>query len=106
MGRTVSQDPPPGVQLPLTEELAAVFARMSGLLLSQETVDTVLGLITSLAAETVPGSGGPGVPPGDEGGHRTAGAATDPLVERADALQYELDEGPCLAAAAVRQVVR
>jgi GAF domain-containing protein len=102
----VNPDLPSGVQLPLADELAAVFARMSGLLLSQETVDTVLGLITSLAVETVPGSTGAGVTLIDDRGRRESSAATDPLVERADALQYELDEGPCLAAAALRQVVR
>jgi GAF domain-containing protein len=90
----------------LADELAAVFARMSGLLLSAETVDTVLGLITALAVETVPGAVGAGVTLIDDGGHRTTSSATDPLVERADELQYELDEGPCLAAAALRQVVR
>jgi GAF domain-containing protein len=98
--------PPPGADLPLADELTAVFARMSGLLLSQETVDTVLGLITSLALETIPQAAGAGVTLIDPWGRRTTSAATDPLVERADALQYTLDEGPCLAAAALRQVVR
>jgi GAF domain-containing protein len=102
----VIPDPPSGVDLPLTRELTAVFARMSGLLLSQETVDTVLGLITSLAVETVPGADGAGVTLVDEWGRRESSAATDPFVERADAQQYELDEGPCLASAALRQVVR
>jgi GAF domain-containing protein len=102
----VSPDPPSGIDLPLTQELTAVFARMSGLLLSRETVDTVLGLITSLAVETVPGADGAGLTLVDEWGRRKSSAATDPLVERADAQQYELDEGPCLASAALRQVVR
>jgi GAF domain-containing protein len=102
----VDPSPPPRADLPLAEELSAVFARMSGLLLSRETVDTVLGMITALALETVPGSVGAGVTLVDEWGRRTSSAATDPLVERADALQYTLDEGPCLAAAALRQVVR
>lgn len=39
---------------------AAVFARMSGVLLSEQTVTTVLELITSLAKDTLPGSAGAG----------------------------------------------
>ncbi|MGY1605358.1 GAF domain-containing protein [Geodermatophilus sp. SYSU D00815] len=91
--------------LPLADELSVVFARMSGLLLSTETVTTALGLVTSLAADTVPGASGAGVSILDELARRTSGA-TDERVERADALQYDLDEGPCLAATALRQVVR
>jgi GAF domain-containing protein len=96
---------PTGSPLPLADELAAVSARMSGLLLTRETVRTALGLVTSLAVETVPGSSGAGITLVDERGRRTS-AATDEHVQRADALQYEQDEGPCLAAIALRQVVR
>jgi len=96
---------PSGSALPLADELAAVSARMSGLLLTHETVTTALGLVTSLAVQTVPGSVGSGVSLVDESGRRTS-AATDDRVERADALQYERDEGPCLAATALRQVIR
>jgi GAF domain-containing protein len=100
-------DPPvlPTAALPLTDELSAVSARMSGLLLSRETVTSALSLITSVAVETMPGAVGAGVTILDEQGRRTS-AATDPRVERADALQYEYDEGPCLAAVALRQLVR
>ncbi|SFF32400.1 GAF and ANTAR domain-containing protein [Blastococcus tunisiensis] len=91
--------------LPLTDELAGAFARMSGLLLTQETVDTALGLLSALAQETIPGSTGAGVSIID-GGRRVSSGATDEQVRRADALQYELDEGPCLAAASLRDVVR
>jgi GAF domain-containing protein len=101
----VNRPPSTAAVLPLTEELSAVSARMSGLLLSQETVTTALGLITSVAVETLPGAVGAGVTIVDELGRRTS-AATDPCVERADALQYEYDEGPCLAAVALRQLVR
>jgi GAF domain-containing protein len=90
--------------LPLAEELPAVFARMSGLLLSSETVSTALGLLTSLALEATPDATCAGVSVVDDA-RRTA-AASDPLAERADAAQYDLDEGPCLAAAAARAVVR
>jgi GAF domain-containing protein len=91
--------------LPLADELSAVFARMSGLLLSEETVETSLGLLSALAQETVPGSSGAGVSILDEHRRRSAGS-TDPRVRQADSLQYELDEGPCLAAAAGRDIVR
>jgi GAF domain-containing protein len=95
-----------GPEVPLTEELSAVYARMSGLLLSHETVQTALGLVTALAIETVPGSAGAGVTLLDEHGTPTTTAATDPLVARADQLQYDLDEGPCLTAWSQRAVIR
>jgi hypothetical protein len=84
--------------LPLADELAAVFARMSGLLLSAETAGAALELITALARETVKGSSGAGITLLDEFGDRITTAATDPLVTLADRLQYELGEGPCLTA--------
>jgi GAF domain-containing protein len=93
-------------ELPLADELAAVFARMSGLLLSTETVNTALELITSLAREAVPETDGAGVTLIDEHGDRVTAAATDPVVSRADGLQYALDEGPCLSAWERRTVVR
>ena len=96
--------PPPPV-LPLTDELAAVSARMAGLLLSAETVETSLGLLAAVAGETVPGSTGAGVSLMDDHGRRSSGS-TDERVRSADALQYELDEGPCLAAAGTRGLVR
>lgn len=88
------------------EELAGAFARMSGLLLTQQTVDTALGTITSLAADTIAGSVGAGVSLLDAGGERTTSAATDPIVEQLDSLQYQLDDGPCLTAWRDRVVVR
>jgi GAF domain-containing protein len=91
--------------LPLTRELSAVSARMSGLLMSAETVETSLALLCGLAQETVPGSSGAGVSVVDERCRRSAGS-TDDRVQQADTLQYELDEGPCLTAAAARELVR
>jgi GAF domain-containing protein len=99
------QGNPASQSLPLTDELAGVFARMSGLLLTEETVESALGVLSSLAQETVPGSTGGGVSVVD-GGRRTSSGSTDARVREADALQYRLDEGPCLTAAATRQLVR
>jgi len=93
-------------KLPLADELAAVSLRMSGLLLSRETVGSVLDLITSLARDTVTGSTGSGATLIDADGSRTSAAATDPLVEVVDGLQYESGEGPCLTAWARRTAVR
>src|SRR5260370_41477400 len=76
----------------LADELAAVFVRMSGLLLTEETA---LSIGVSLVQETVPGCIGVGVTLLGDPDHRTAAAASGPLPERADSLQYELDEGPC-----------
>ncbi|AYA25343.1 ANTAR domain-containing protein [Rhodococcus rhodochrous J3] len=85
-------------QGPTPDAWAAVFARMAGVLMTEQTVTTVLESITSLAKDTLPGSDGSGLTLVDEGSNRSTSAATGPLVERLDALQYELGEGPCLTA--------
>lgn len=90
--------------LPLADELAGIFARMSGLLLSEETVETALGVLSSLAQETVPRSTGAGISIMERRRRRSSGS-TDSRVQAADALQYEFDEGPCLEAASNREVV-
>jgi GAF domain-containing protein len=86
-------------------ELSAAVTRLAGLVLSRETVETALALVTEVAATTIAGSMGAGVTVVNEHGKRSK-AMSDPVVERADALQYELDEGPCLTAWRTRQVVR
>ena len=91
--------------VPLSDELATVFARMAGLLLSQETAATAVRLVTSLAADVIPGPGGCGVTLVDATGAATTTGASHPLVEQADRLQYELG-GPCLTAWEQRVVVR
>lgn len=91
--------------LPLAE-LSMVFARMSGLLLSQETVASSLQLVTALVHETIGASSGAGVTLVDDAGRRSTAATSQSPVEQADALQYELNEGPCLTAWSSRTVVR
>ncbi|RSD21412.1 GAF and ANTAR domain-containing protein [Amycolatopsis eburnea] len=85
-------------ELPLDGELAVVTARMSGLLLSRETVDSVLDLIVSLAGSTIRAAAGAGVTLVDDAGGLATTSASAPLVSAADALQYDLGEGPCVAA--------
>ncbi|UOX92388.1 GAF and ANTAR domain-containing protein [Amycolatopsis sp. FBCC-B4732] len=93
-------------ELPLDGELAAVAARMSGLLLSRETVDSVLDLIVSLAGSAVRAAAGVGVTLVDGAGGLATTSASAPLVNAADTLQYELREGPCLAALSEGSPVR
>jgi GAF domain-containing protein len=89
----------------LPAELSSALTQMAGLVLSRETVDTAVGLVTTLAEATIVGTTGAGVTIADEHGKRSR-AASNQLVEQADALQYEFDEGPCLTAWRTRQLVR
>ena len=89
----------------LPAELSSALTQMAGLVLSRETVDTALTLVTTLAQATIAGTTGAGVTIVDEHGKRSKAASND-LVEQADALQYEFDEGPCLTAWRTRQLVR
>ncbi|WP_370964373.1 GAF and ANTAR domain-containing protein [Amycolatopsis sp. cg9] len=92
--------------LPLDEELAAVAARVAGLLLPRESVEAVLDLVVTLAVPAVPGVAGAGVTLVDDAGGFTTTAASDDATRAADALQYELGEGPCLTALAEGTTVR
>src|SRR3954454_9606887 len=89
----------------LPAELSSALAQMAGLVLSRQTVDTAVALVTTLAEATIAGTTGAGVTIADEHGKRSR-AASNQLVEQADALQYEFDEGPCLTACRTRQPVR
>jgi len=86
-------------------DLSSAVTQMAGLVLSRETVDTALQLVTTLAATTTAGTLGAAVTVVDQHGKRSR-AASNPAVEEADALQYEMDEGPCLTAWRTRQLVR
>jgi transcriptional regulator with GAF, ATPase, and Fis domain len=86
-------------------DLSAALSQMSGLVLSRETVDSALELVTRLAATATAGTMGAAVTVVDERGKRSK-AASNQAVEQADALQYELDEGPCLTAWATHELVR
>lgn len=77
--------------------VAAMVAQLGGVLLSVETVQSAVELVTRLAAETIPGTAGAGVTLVDRHGHRTT-AASSPLVADADSLQYSFESGPCLTA--------
>jgi GAF domain-containing protein len=90
---------------PTQGDLAAALSQMAGLVLSRETIDTALQLVTTLAATVTAGTIGAGVTVVDEHGKRSS-ATSNQAVEQADTLQYELDEGPCLTAWRTQELVR
>ena len=90
---------------PVVDGLAGLLVQLGGVVLSTETLETAVALVTRLAAVTIPGTAGAGVTLVDERGRRTT-AASDPLVTEADALQYAFDSGPCLSAWSEQVTVR
>lgn len=80
------------------DELTALFARIHGLVPDRDTVDGAVRALTRSVREAVPEAAGAGVSVLDDRGGKISAGATDRIVELADALQYELGEGPCLTA--------
>lgn len=91
---------------PPLDELSTVFARIRGMLLTEETATHAVALLAQAVKEAIPGATGAGVSLMDAQGQRTSAGSTDQLVLAADELQYELGEGPCLDAWASTRVVR
>jgi putative methionine-R-sulfoxide reductase with GAF domain len=83
--------------LPL-DELTAVFARIKGLLLTEEKVDRAVQLLVLALRDAVPGTAGAGISLLDARGKGSTTTSTSPFVGHADAAQYELGEGPCVTA--------
>ncbi|GEO97052.1 GAF and ANTAR domain-containing protein [Kocuria turfanensis] len=92
-------DPSPG-------ELATVFAQLHGMLLSQDDATAAVSRLARAAQQMIPAAAGAGVSLLDTAGTRVSTAATDPVVEAADAAQYELGTGPCLTAWATQEPQR
>ncbi|MFC6707056.1 GAF and ANTAR domain-containing protein [Flexivirga alba] len=77
---------------------ARAFEQISRDLMHAGGEQPTLALITELAVETVPACDACGVSIRRTDGTVDTPACTSPLVEKADALQYEFGEGPCLDA--------
>lgn len=91
-------------ELPL-DELSLVFARVKGMLLSEETVEHAVELLAQAAKSTIPAAIGAGVTTISSAGRRESAGSTDRVVREADDLQYETGEGPCLSAWASQKAV-
>ena len=91
-------------KLPLNE-LSISIARIKGLLLTEEKVNRAVQILAQAIKNSVPGTTGAGVSLLDSVGKRTSTGYTDGVVEQADALQYGLSQGPCLAAWAAEKSI-
>jgi transcriptional regulator with GAF, ATPase, and Fis domain len=89
---------------PLSHDDAAAFARLSHELLSEAASEDTLRRVVTLAVETIGGCDYAGVTLKHNGRLDTP-AATDPLVNRLDRAQYDLNEGPCVAAVRIEDNV-
>jgi GAF domain-containing protein len=87
------------VQEAQREEVFTQLADMTHVLLSEQTLDSVLELVATLAKQTVAETAGVGVTLLRENAFVTA-AYTDEIVRTVDRHQYRAGEGPCLQAAA------
>lgn len=83
-------------------ELTTVFAHLSGMLLAEHDAAAAVQQLAHAAHQVIPAAAGAGVSLFDEDGTRATTEATDAAVEAADALQYDLGQGPCLSAWATR----
>src|SRR4051794_16124645 len=78
---------------------ASYFAALAEQLHSEPVETVTLERICMQALEVVPAAEYCGITLRRRRGRLETVVATDPLVSRCDALQYELNEGPCLEAA-------
>ena len=90
---------------PLADELAVLTGRMAGGFLTEENASKAVQSLAYVLKDSVPGSAGAGASIINPRGRRESTGATDPVVLRADKLQYELGQGPCLSAWAEQSAV-
>lgn len=86
-------------------EIAEAMSEVAAALKAPMDLDETLELITRSAADTIPGIIEASISITTKTGEIQTLAPTGPVVTRADHLQYELGEGPCLDAAIEEPVV-
>ncbi len=90
---------------PLRSDDAAAFARISQELLAEPRFEMTLQRVVDLAVETIGGCDFAGISL-RRGAKVETPASTDPVVDRLDQAQYDLQEGPCLDAIWVEDIYR
>ncbi|MDX6240755.1 MAG: hypothetical protein QOG10_5575 [Kribbellaceae bacterium] len=86
-------------------DVADAMAEVAAALRAPMDLDETLKLITRSAADTIPGVTEASISITTREGRIETLAPTGPVVMRADHLQYELHEGPCLDAALEQPIV-
>ncbi|WP_461173403.1 GAF and ANTAR domain-containing protein [Arthrobacter sp. Z1-9] len=84
--------------LPQAYELAGVTGKMISSLPTEEDASKAVQSLAYVLKESIASSTGAGASIIDPRAHSESTGATDTVVLRADKLQYELGEGPCLSA--------
>jgi len=77
------------------EALEDRLSELAGLLLTNETLEAMLGQVADIAVRAIPACDAAGVTLFERDQLTTAGAS-GPIVRRVDHHQYSTDEGPCL----------
>lgn len=95
----MNPDPSPG-------ELTTVFADLHGMLLTEADATAAVRQLAWAAHRMVPTAAGAGISLMGDDGTRITAAATDDVVDVADAVQYSLGQGPCVSAWATGDVQR
>jgi len=81
-----------------TPELDAQFKKLALALMDETDEPMVQQRLVEFAVTAIPGADHAAVTLIDRKGRRSTTASTDPVPLQVDALQYELDQGPCLQA--------
>lgn len=87
-------------------ELTTVFAQLQGMMLGEDDATIAVQHLARVAHQMIASSNGAGVSLLSDDGDRTSSAYTGDSVQAADALQYELGQGPCLSAWATGELQR
>ena len=120
-GGTADQDPPGSAAGPVQDatldvasemqaateddDLRASLAALSQLATGQMQLDDVLTRVAEFAVAAIPGADGAGLTLMEAGRSDTI-VASAPFVGQVDDIQYSIEEGPCITAAAEARTVR
>src|SRR5664279_2864531 len=88
------------------EHLSLAISGVSGLLAGALDLDVLLTRVAQYAVQAIAGAEGAGVTMFGAQSHTTTFVASDEFVKTVDEIQYKLNEGPCVSAAADGHTIR